>query len=60
MIPEEAALAAELLGARRLLPIHYNGYKLAGVYEPVPDALDRVTKAGQNVRPLELGETIAA
>jgi L-ascorbate metabolism protein UlaG (beta-lactamase superfamily) len=58
MVPEEAALAADLLRARRLLPIHYNGYRLDGIYEPVPDALTRVSKASPRVTPLELGETI--
>jgi L-ascorbate metabolism protein UlaG (beta-lactamase superfamily) len=34
MDPEQAALAAELLGADRLVPIHYDGYSLSGIYEP--------------------------
>ncbi|HEX3511871.1 MAG TPA: MBL fold metallo-hydrolase [Solirubrobacteraceae bacterium] len=58
MVPEEAALATEILGARRLLPIHYNGYELEGIYEPVADALARVSKASPHVAPLQLGETI--
>lgn len=58
MEPEQAALAAELLGAERLVPIHYGGYALAGVYEPVPDALERVTAASPRVVEVGLGEAI--
>jgi L-ascorbate metabolism protein UlaG (beta-lactamase superfamily) len=56
--PEQAALAAELLQAERLVPIHYGGYDLQGVYEPVPDALERVSAASSRTAPLELGQTI--
>lgn len=56
--PEQAALAADLLRAERLVPIHYGGYELAGVYEPVPDALERVTAASDRVIALELGEPV--
>jgi L-ascorbate metabolism protein UlaG (beta-lactamase superfamily) len=58
MDPEQAALAAELLRSDRLVPIHYAGYDLAGLYEPVPDALDRVRSASDRVIALELGESI--
>ena len=58
MDPEQAALAAEILGAQRLVPIHYGGYELSGVYEPVSDALGRVRSAASSVTALELGETI--
>ena len=58
MEPEQAALAADLLRAERLVPIHYGGYELAGVYEPVPDALERVKAASDRVIALELGEPV--
>jgi len=58
MEPEQAALAVELLRAERLVPIHYDGYALDGVYEPVPDALERVAAASTRVVEVGLGETI--
>jgi len=58
MEPEQAALAAELLHADRLVPIHYGGYDVLGVYEPVGDALERLTTASNRVTPMKLGETI--
>ena len=58
MDPEQAALAAELLAAERLVPIHYGGYGLTGLYEPEPDALARVRSAGSRVTVLDPGHTI--
>jgi L-ascorbate metabolism protein UlaG (beta-lactamase superfamily) len=58
MDPEQAALAAELLRAERLVPMHYDGYSFPRVYEPVPDALDRVRTASDRVTVLELGEAL--
>lgn len=58
MDPEQAALAADLLRAENLVPIHYGAYELAGVYEPVPDALERVSSASNRVTAIELGETM--
>ena len=58
MDPEQAALAAELLRAERLVPIHYGGYELPGLYEPVPDALDRVKSASSRVMAVELGRSV--
>jgi L-ascorbate metabolism protein UlaG (beta-lactamase superfamily) len=58
MDPEQAALAAQLLRAEQLVPMHYGGYELPGIYDPVPDALDRVKAASDRVRALEVGETI--
>ncbi len=55
MEPEQAALAADLLRAERLMPIHYGGYELPSVYEPVPDALERVKAASARLITLELG-----
>ena len=59
MDPEQAALAAEILDARRLVPMHYGGYALEGLYEPVGDELARVRAASERVHALEIGETIA-
>lgn len=52
MEPEQAALAGELLGARALVPIHYDGYDVPGVYEPVADARERFARASAG-RPFE-------
>jgi L-ascorbate metabolism protein UlaG (beta-lactamase superfamily) len=58
MEPEQAALAAGLLRADRLVPIHYGGYDVPGVYEPVPDCLQRLLAAADHAMPVELGETM--
>ena len=58
MDPEQAALAADILGAERLVPIHYGGYELSGVYEPVPHALERVKSAHSRVSAIEPGESV--
>src|SRR5438270_5754717 len=49
MDPEQAALAADLLRAEQLVPIHYDGYSLEGLYEPVDDALERLRSASNRV-----------
>jgi L-ascorbate metabolism protein UlaG (beta-lactamase superfamily) len=56
--PEQAALAAELLHADRLVPIHYGGYDIPGVYEPVDDPLARLGAATNRATPMKLGDTI--
>ena len=60
--PEQAAVAAQLLGARLAIPIHAEGYEIDGVYEPVAGAAQRFAAAaagrGVTARILELGETI--
>lgn len=58
MDPEQAALAAQLLQANRLIPIHYNGYETPGLYEPVPDPLARLAAATDRATPMRSGETI--
>ncbi|HEY0632648.1 MAG TPA: MBL fold metallo-hydrolase [Thermoleophilaceae bacterium] len=55
MDPEQAALAADLLRAERVVPIHYGAYELAGLYEPVPDALERVKATSDRVTAIEPG-----
>ena len=58
MDPEQAALAAELLQADHLVPIHYDGYRLPGLYEPVTDALKRLKSVSSRVTTLGLGDSI--
>ena len=60
--PAQAAIAAEILGARQAIPIHADGYEIDGTYEPVPGAAHRFADAaaarGVPVRILEPGESI--
>ena len=60
--PMQAAVAAELLGARLAIPIHADGYETEQLYEPVQDAVERFTVAaaerGVATRVLGVGETI--
>jgi L-ascorbate metabolism protein UlaG (beta-lactamase superfamily) len=61
MKPEQAAVAGELLGARTLIPIHYDGYAVPPWYRPIDDAGARfeaaVAERPYEARFLELGET---
>lgn len=60
--PVQAAVAAEILGARLAVPIHAEGYEIDGVYAPVPDAARRFAAAaadrGVPTRLLDAGEAI--
>lgn len=60
--PGQAALAAQILGARLAIPIHGDGYEVEGVYRGVPDSPARFAEAaarrGVPVRVLEPGEAI--
>jgi L-ascorbate metabolism protein UlaG (beta-lactamase superfamily) len=60
--PEQAAVAASILGARLAIPIHAEGYEIDGVYEPVSGAAERfaaaATERGVPVRLLDPGEAI--
>jgi hypothetical protein len=38
--------------------MHYGAYTAPGLYEPVPDPLDRLHAACDRVRVLELGATL--
>jgi L-ascorbate metabolism protein UlaG (beta-lactamase superfamily) len=62
MEPEQAALAAELLGARAVVPIHYGGFAVEPWYRPVEDELTRFETAAAArsylTRVLETGETL--
>jgi L-ascorbate metabolism protein UlaG (beta-lactamase superfamily) len=59
--PEQAALAAELLRARTLIPIHYGGYAIDPWYRPTADPLERFEAATRErsyeTRILEPGES---
>ncbi len=45
MDPMQAAVAAQLLGARLAVPIHAEGYEIGGIYEPMADAAERFLAA---------------
>ena len=53
MEPEEAALAGELLGAGRVVPMHYDGYAIDPWYRPLDVAGERFRAAAAG-RPFEL------
>jgi L-ascorbate metabolism protein UlaG (beta-lactamase superfamily) len=61
MEPEQAAIAGELLGARTVIPIHYDGFAIEPFYRPTADPLDRFEAAGAersyDIRLLEPGES---
>jgi L-ascorbate metabolism protein UlaG (beta-lactamase superfamily) len=60
--PDQAAIAAELLGARLAIPIHAEGYEMDGIYQPAAGAAERFVAAarerGVPARSLDVGETI--
>ena len=62
MEPEQATLAGELLGARTLIPIHYDGFAIDPWYRPVGGSLFRFEAAASGssceFRVLEPGESI--
>jgi L-ascorbate metabolism protein UlaG (beta-lactamase superfamily) len=45
MEPEQAAIAAELLGARSVVPMHYGGFEANPWYRPIGDAAERFVAA---------------
>jgi L-ascorbate metabolism protein UlaG (beta-lactamase superfamily) len=45
MEPEQAALAAELLGAGTVVPMHYGGFAFEPHYRPIADARERFERA---------------
>jgi L-ascorbate metabolism protein UlaG (beta-lactamase superfamily) len=59
--PEQATLAGELLGARTLVPIHYDGYAIDPWYRPVNEARPRfeaaMARRSYEGRLLEPGES---
>ncbi|MGI8594605.1 MAG: MBL fold metallo-hydrolase [Solirubrobacteraceae bacterium] len=62
MDPEQAAIAADALTTRTVVPIHYGGYELEPYYRPVPDEAERFMKAATGrsytARPLAVGEAL--
>jgi L-ascorbate metabolism protein UlaG (beta-lactamase superfamily) len=62
MEPEQAALAGELLGARTVVPMHYDGFGIDPWYRPAADPTARFEAAVEGrpyeVRMLEPGEGI--
>jgi L-ascorbate metabolism protein UlaG (beta-lactamase superfamily) len=60
--PEQAALAGELLQARTVVPIHYDGFAVEPFYRPVDDARARFEAAAAQrsyeARVLEPGESL--
>jgi L-ascorbate metabolism protein UlaG (beta-lactamase superfamily) len=61
MEPEQAAVAGELLGARVVVPMHYDGFEIDPWYRPLPDAAARFSVAARGrpyeARVLEPGES---
>jgi L-ascorbate metabolism protein UlaG (beta-lactamase superfamily) len=45
MLPEQAALAGEILGASTVIPIHYGGFAVEPWYRPVDEPLPRFEAA---------------
>jgi L-ascorbate metabolism protein UlaG (beta-lactamase superfamily) len=60
--PEQAALAGELLNARTLIPMHYDGFEIDPWYQPISDAAARFETATRErpyeARVLEPGESL--
>jgi L-ascorbate metabolism protein UlaG (beta-lactamase superfamily) len=61
MEPEQAALAAELLGTGTVVPMHFDGFEIEPWYRPVSDAAGRFLSAAAGrayeARVLEPGES---
>jgi L-ascorbate metabolism protein UlaG (beta-lactamase superfamily) len=60
--PEQAALAGELLNARTLIPMHFDGFEIDPWYHPISDAAARFETATRErpyeARVLEPGESL--
>lgn len=58
----DAAVAADLLGARRLVPVHYGAYVFPPVYVPDEDPLGALAAAAPRAQVLTpaLGEWVKA
>jgi L-ascorbate metabolism protein UlaG (beta-lactamase superfamily) len=52
MEPEQAVIAGEALGARTLVPMHYDGFEIDPWYQPISDAAARFEMAARE-RPYE-------
>ena len=59
--PEQAAVAAEALGAGTLIPIHYGGFEIDPFYLPLAEPIERLRAATEetpyDLRVLEPGES---
>jgi len=55
MGPEEAALAVELLGVKRVVPCHWGTFP---VLTGTPDALAKLVGSGVTVERIEPGDTV--
>ena len=62
MVPEQAALAGELLGAATVIPMHYGGYAFEPHYVPIADARELFEAAARGrpfrATPLAVGESL--
>jgi L-ascorbate metabolism protein UlaG (beta-lactamase superfamily) len=59
MTPEEAAVAAQALSAKRAVPMHFGAFDLDPYYRSIPDALERFTAAaGELAEPMAVGERL--
>jgi L-ascorbate metabolism protein UlaG (beta-lactamase superfamily) len=62
MEPEQAAVAGDLLGARAVVPMHYDGYGVDPWYRPIDDAVRRFEAAAAGrtyaARVLNPGESL--
>lgn len=57
--PDQAAVAAGILGAELTIPIHFDGYEVPGVYMPVEGAAEKFADASSvDVRILEPGDRL--
>jgi L-ascorbate metabolism protein UlaG (beta-lactamase superfamily) len=55
MGPEEAAVAVELLGVKRVVPCHWGTF---GLLTGTPDALEKLVPSGVTIEKLEPGDTV--
>ena len=62
MVPEQAALAGELLGADTVIPMHYGGYAFEPHYVPIDNARELFEAAARGrpfrATPLAVGESL--
>ncbi|NBD27773.1 MBL fold metallo-hydrolase [Paenibacillus glycinis] len=57
LTPEQAVTAAEILGAKRLIPIHYKAAHHPPVYTQTPDLINRLTERAKDRVPVSLLQT---
>jgi L-ascorbate metabolism protein UlaG (beta-lactamase superfamily) len=63
LTPEQAVSAAQILGAKMLIPIHYGAFHNPPIYNETPDIIERLTAAstakGVPIHLLKNSENIA-